>query len=79
MFNSRNFITILISMELVFLGLGFYLVGVAYFTADLSGQVYALCLLAVAAAESVIGLSLFLCLFRQTGSIEIPTHTYLRY
>lgn len=76
---SSNFIIVIIFMELVFLGAGLTSIGTSWFLFDITGQIYALLFLVIAAVESVIGLSLFVSLYRQSGTIDIYTSTSLRY
>lgn len=68
-FSHKNLITILIALEILLLGISFLFIIFSLFWDDLAGQVIALCILAVAGAESAIGLALLLRLFKIRGKI----------
>jgi len=62
-FNNKNFLLFLLKLEVMFVGLNLFLLGGANYNIDWSGQAYALLIFGIVAAESVIGLSLFLVFF----------------
>lgn len=62
-FNNKNFLLFLLKLEVMFIGLNLFLLGGANYHFDFSGQAYALLIFGIVAAESVIGLSLFLVFF----------------
>lgn len=62
-FNNKNFLLFLLKLEIMFVGLNLFLLGGANYNIDWSGQAYALLIFGIVAAESVIGLSLFLVFF----------------
>lgn len=70
-FNKKNLLLILISMELVFLGINLNFVIVSVYLDDIIGQILVLFILTVVAGESAIALSLFIIIyqFRKTLSI----------
>jgi NADH-quinone oxidoreductase subunit K len=69
--NRKNVIIILMSIELVLLAVNLNLVAFSAFLGDLVGQVFALLVLTVAAAEAAIGLAILVCFFRNRGSIAV--------
>src|SRR6266576_1583191 len=69
--NRKNVIIILMSIELILLAVNINLVAFSAFLGDLTGQVFALFILTVAAAEAAIGLAILVCYYRNRGSIAI--------
>ena len=69
--NRKNVIVILMSIELILLAVNINLVAFSSFLGDLVGQIYALLVLTVAAAESAIGLAILVAYFRNRGSIAV--------
>jgi NADH-quinone oxidoreductase subunit K len=69
--NRRNVIIILMSVELMLLAVNINLVAFSAFLGDLTGQVFALFVLTVAAAEAAIGLAILVTYFRNRGTIEV--------
>ena len=69
--NRKNVIVILMSVELLLLAVSINLVAFSAFLEDLVGQVFALVVLTVAAAESAIGLAIIVVYFRNRGSIAV--------
>jgi NADH-quinone oxidoreductase subunit K len=69
--NRKNVIIILMSVELMLLAVNINLVAFSYFLNDLTGQVFALFVLTVAAAEAAIGLAIIVVYFRNRGSIDV--------
>jgi len=69
-FLANNFISVLISIEIMLLSLNYLFVLFSSYLDDAMGQFYALCVLSVAASESSIGLSLLLIFYRVRGSIS---------
>ncbi len=69
--NRRNVITLLMSVELMLLAVNINLVAFSAFLHDLGGQVFALFVLTVAAAEAAIGLAILVVYFRRRGSIAV--------
>jgi NADH-quinone oxidoreductase subunit K len=68
--NRRNVIIILMSIELILLAVNINMVAFSVFMDDLVGQVFALFILTVAAAEAAIGLAILVVYFRNRGSIS---------
>ena len=69
--NRKNVIIILMSIELILLAVNINLVAFSTHLGDLVGQVFALFVLTVAAAEAAIGLAILVVYFRNRGSIEV--------
>ncbi|MEO0670577.1 MAG: NADH-quinone oxidoreductase subunit NuoK [Pseudomonadota bacterium] len=69
--NRKNVIVILMSVELMLLAVNINLVAFSAFSGDLVGQVFAMMVLTVAAAEAAIGLAIIVVYFRNRGSIAV--------
>ena len=69
--NRKNVIIILMSVELILLAVNINLVAFSTFIGDIVGQVFALLVLTVAAAEAAIGLAVLVVYFRNRGSIQV--------
>ena len=69
--NRKNIIVILMSVELLLLAVNINLVAFSSFLGDLVGQVFALLVLTVAAAEASIGLAILVAFYRNRGSIAV--------
>ncbi|KAA6205567.1 MAG: NADH-quinone oxidoreductase subunit NuoK [Candidatus Tokpelaia sp.] len=67
--NRRNVIAILMSIELILLAVNLNFVAFSAALHDLVGQIFALFVLTVAAAESAIGLAILVLFFRNKGSV----------
>ncbi len=65
----RNLIRILLSIEVMLLCLTFMFVAVAVIINNVAGQVFAIFILAIAACESALGLSLLIMFFRNRGML----------
>jgi NADH-quinone oxidoreductase subunit K len=69
--NRKNVIIILMSIELMLLAVNINFVAFSAFLNDLSGQVFTMFILTVAAAEAAIGLAILVVFFRNKGSIAV--------
>jgi len=69
--NRKNVIIMLMSIELMLLAVNINLVAFSNYLGDLVGQVFALFILTVAAAEAAIGLAILLVYFRNRGDIAV--------
>ena len=69
--NRKNVIVILMSVELILLAVNINLVAFSTHLNDITGQVFALFVLTVAAAEAAIGLAILVVFFRNRGSIAV--------
>ena len=69
--NRKNVIVILMSIELILLAVNINLVAFSIFINDLSGQIFILFILTVAAAEAAIGLAIIVVYFRNSDTIRV--------
>ncbi|KAI93576.1 NADH-quinone oxidoreductase subunit K [Rhodomicrobium udaipurense JA643] len=69
--NRKNVIIILMSVELMLLAVNVNLVAFSAYLNDLTGQIFALMVLTVAAAEAAIGLAIIVIYHRNRGSIAV--------
>jgi NADH-quinone oxidoreductase subunit K len=69
--NRKNVIIILMSVELILLAVNVNMVAFSAFLNDIAGQVFALFILTVAAAEAAIGLAILVVFYRNRGSIAV--------
>ena len=69
--NRKNVIVILMSIELILLAVNINMVAFSVFLNDIVGQVFALFILTVAAAEAAIGLAILVVFYRNRGSIAV--------
>jgi NADH-quinone oxidoreductase subunit K len=76
--NRKNIIVILMSVELILLSVTLNLVAFSAQLNDLTGQVFAMLILTVAAAEAAIGLAILVIYFRNRGTIEVEDVSTLK-
>jgi NADH-quinone oxidoreductase subunit K len=76
--NRKNIIVILMSVELILLAVNLNLVAFSAQLNDLQGQVFALMILTVAAAEAAIGLAILVIFYRNRGSIAVEDVNMMR-
>jgi NADH-quinone oxidoreductase subunit K len=76
--NRKNVIVIMMSIELILLAVNINFVAFSAYLNDLSGQVFAMFILTVAAAEAAIGLAIIVVYFRNRGSIEVEDINLMR-
>ena len=69
--NRKNIIVILMSIELILLAVNINLVSFSIFINDLSGQIFTLFILTVAAAEAAIGLEIIVIYYKNSGTIRV--------
>jgi NADH-quinone oxidoreductase subunit K len=69
--NRKNVIIILMSIELMLLSVNINFVAFSSFLHDIAGQVFAMFILTVAAAEAAIGLAILVVFFRNRGTIAV--------
>jgi NADH-quinone oxidoreductase subunit K len=69
--NRKNVIVILMSIELILLAVNINLVSFSIFLQDLSGQIFTLFILTVAAAEAALGLAIIVVYYRNAGTIRV--------
>ena len=76
--NRKNVIVILMSIELILLAVNINLVSFSIFINDLTGQIFAMFVLTVAAAEAAIGLAIIVVYYRNKGTIRVETINSLK-
>ena len=69
--NRRNILLIIVCVELILLAVNFNYLLTSYYLDDILGQIFALFILTVAAAESSIGLAILIIYYRARGTITI--------
>jgi NADH-quinone oxidoreductase subunit K len=69
--NRKNIIVILMSVELILLAVNLNMVAFSAVLNDLQGQIFALLILTVAAAEAAIGLAILVIFYRNRGTIAV--------
>ena len=77
-FNHKNFLLTLFSIEIMYLGITLSFIIVSVTTQDPKGQIYAIVLLIIAAAESAIGLGILIVLYRFGQSINFEDYQELK-
>ena len=76
--NRKNVIIILMCIELMLLAVNINFVAFSSFLGDLTGQVFPMFILTVAAAEAAIGLAILVIFFRNKGSIAVEDISNMR-
>jgi NADH-quinone oxidoreductase subunit K len=69
--NRKNIIVILMSIELILLSVNINLVAFSIFLNDITGQIFTLFILTVAAAEAAIGLAIIVVYYRNASTIDV--------
>ena len=76
--NRKNLITILMSIELMLLSANINFIGFSDLLGDLSGQIFSLFILVVAAAEAAVGLAILTIFFKKSNSISVDSINRLK-
>lgn len=76
--NRRHIIHLLISIELILLAVNINFVAFSADISDMSGQIFCIFVLTMAAAETAIGLAILVSYFRKRGTIDIDQATQLK-
>ena len=76
--NRKNVIVILMSIELILLAANLNLVAFSAFLHDVTGQVFAMIVLTVAAAEAAVGLAILVTFFRNRGDIAVDDASVMK-
>jgi NADH-quinone oxidoreductase subunit K len=71
--NRKNVIVILMAIELILLAVNVQLVAFSAYLGDLTGQIFAMFVLTVAAGEAAIGLAILVIYFRGRGTIAVDS------
>lgn len=69
--NRRNVIIIMMAIELILLAVNINLVAFSVFLHEVTGQIFAMFVLTVAAAEAAVGLAILVTFFRNQGDIQV--------
>ena len=69
--NRKNIIVILMSIELILLAVNINLVSFSIYLNDLTGKIFTIFILTVAAAEAAIGLAIIVIYYRNSGTISV--------
>ena len=73
--NQKNILVMLMSLEIMFLTISFNWISSSVFLDDVVGQIFALMILTVAAAESSIGLAILVVYYRIRNTITVELMT----
>jgi len=76
--NRKNVIIILMSIELILVAVNINLVSFSIYLQDLTGQVFAMFILTVAAAEAAVGLAIIVAYYKNKGSIHVEQISSLK-
>ena len=76
--NRKNVIVILMSIELILLAVNINLVSFSIFLQDITGQIFTMLILTVAAAEAAIGLAIIVVYYRNKGSIRVEEINHMK-
>ena len=76
--NRKNIIVVLMAIELILLAVNINLVAFSAFLQDLTGQVFAMFVLTVAAAEAAVGLAILVTFFRNRGDIAVDDASMMK-
>jgi len=76
--NRKNVIIILMSVELILLAVNINLVSFSIYLQNLTGQVFAMFILTVAAAEAAVGLAIIVIYYKNKGSINVEQISSLK-
>ena len=69
--NRKNIIVILMAIELILLSVNLNLIAFSVFSGTIAGQIFAMLVLTVAAAEAAVGLAILVVYFRNRGDISV--------
>ena len=76
--NRKNIIVILMSIELMLLAVNINLVAFSVYLGNLAGQIFAMFVLTVAAAEAAVGLAILVTFFRNRGDIAVDDASMMK-
>ena len=76
--NRKNIIIILMSIELILLAVNINLVSFSIYLQNLTGQVFTMFILTVAAAETAVGLAIIVIYYKNRGSINVEQISSLK-
>lgn len=76
--NRKNIIIILMCIELMLLSININFVAFSHFLGDITGQIFSLFTLTIAAAEAAVGLAILVVYFRNKGNISVQDASQMR-
>ena len=76
--NKRNFLIMLLCIELMFFSISLNFIFLSIYTYNILGQIYALLIVTTAAAETAIGLSLLVVAYRLGSKVDYDALITLR-
>jgi NADH-quinone oxidoreductase subunit K len=76
--NRKNIIIIMMSIELMLLAVNINLVAFSAYLGDVTGQIFAMFVLTVAAAEAAVGLAILVAFFRNRGDIAVDDASMMK-
>lgn len=76
--NRKNVIIILMSIELILLAVNINFVAFSTYLNEISGQIMAMFVLTVAAAEAAVGLAILVTFFRNRGDIAVDDASVMK-
>ncbi len=76
--NRKNLIVLMMAIELMLLAVNINLVAFSVYLHDVTGQIYALFVLTVAAAEAAVGLAVLVTFFRNRGDIAVDDASMMK-
>ena len=76
--NRKNIIVILMSVELILLAVNINLVAFSVYLGSVTGQIFAMFVLTVAAAEAAVGLAILVTFFRNRGDIAVDDASMMK-
>ena len=76
--NRKNIIVILMSVELMLLAVNINLVAFSAYLGNVTGQIFAMFVLTVAAAEAAVGLAILVTFFRDRGDIAVDDASVMK-
>ncbi len=74
----RNFMIVLMSLEIMINGAGLFLIAMSYYLGNVSGQVMFIFIAAVAASETAVGLAIAVMMYKRKKSIDINDFSILK-
>ena len=77
--SKRNAVVVLMSIEIMLNAVNLNFVAFAHYNGDIAGQVYALFLIAIGAAEVAVGIAIFLLLYKRFDTIQVQRIKLLRW
>lgn len=76
--SRKNLISLLMCVELLLLSVNTAFVAISHALGDISGQIFVLFILSVAAAETAIGLAIFVLIYRKRSTIDLSNLDFLK-